>query len=135
MQELKSKAQIVAIQTTNAPKAIGSYSQAIKVTNAQEILFIFRQIPINPETNELISDPAEATKQCLKNLSAILNEANMNFTNVVETTIFLKDIADFPIVNSTYESFFQEPYPARATIQAGSLPKNATIEIKMIAVK
>jgi len=128
-------AQLVPIQVNNAPKAIGPYSQAIKVSNAQEMLFISGQLPIVPETGALVTDPAEATKQCMKNLAAILQQAGMDFSNVVETIILLKNIADFPVVNAAYASFLQEPYPARATFQAGALPKDAVVEIKMTAVK
>lgn len=123
------------IQTKNAPKAIGPYSQALKVTNASEILFISGQLPIVNETGLLLSDPAEATKQCLKNISAILKEADMDFKNVVDVTILLKNIHDFPVINEAYTLFLKEPFPARATFQAGALPKDAVVEIKMIAVK
>lgn len=128
-------AQFFALATSNAPKAIGPYSQAIKVNNAQEVLYISGQLPINPETDDLESDPAKATEQCMKNLRAILKEAGMDFNNVVETIILLKDINDFAAVNTAYAAFLQEPYPARATFQAGALPKGAVVEIKMTAVK
>jgi len=131
----KTIKQVIKVQTKNAPKASGPYSQAIKIINAHEMLFIAGQLPIVPETGLLLTEAAEATKQCMRNLSAILKEAHMDFKNVVEATILLKNIADFPIVNETYESFLQEPYPARMTFQAGALPKDALIEIKMIAVK
>jgi 2-iminobutanoate/2-iminopropanoate deaminase len=128
-------AHITPIHTHNAPQALGPYSQAIKVTGAHETLFISGQLPIVPETGELISEPAAATEQCMKNLAAILAAADMNFSNVVETTILLKNIADFAVVNEMYASFLQEPYPARITFQAGALPKDASVEIKMTAVK
>ena len=127
--------QIIRVQTKNAPEASGPYSQAIKVIDAHEILFISGQLPIIPETGVLVTEPPEATKQCLRNLAAILKEAGMDFRNVVETIILLKNIADFPVVNEAYKSFLQEPYPARATFQAGALPKDATVEIKMTAVR
>jgi len=133
--ETKNMAHITAIQVKNSPKALGPYSQAIKVTQAQEMLFISGQLPIVPKTGELVTEPTEATKQCMQNLAAILNEAGMDFSNVVETIILLKDIADFPVVNTAYASFLSEPYPARATFQAGALPKDAVVEIKMTAVK
>jgi len=128
-------AHITAVKAKNSPKALGPYSQAIKVSHAQEMLFISGQIPIVPETGILVTDPAEATRQCMRNLAAILEEAGMDFSNVVETIILLKNIADFAIVNEAYAAFLQEPYPARATFQAGALPKDAVIEIKMTAVK
>ncbi|MCL4380100.1 Rid family detoxifying hydrolase [Candidatus Dependentiae bacterium] len=128
-------ADIIPVHVDNAPKAIGPYSQAINVSNVQEMLFISGQLPIIPETGEMIADPAAATKQCMKNLAAILQGAGMHFSNVVETIILLKNIADFPVVNAAYASFLQEPYPVRATFQAGALPNDAVIEIKMTAVR
>ena len=132
---IKNAAQTIAIQTHNAPQAIGPYSQAIKVINGQEVLFISGQLPIIPETGELISEPTEATKQCMYNIDAILKEAGMDFSHVVETTILLANIADFPAVNNAYASFLKEPYPARVTFQVGALPKNASVEIKMTAIR
>jgi 2-iminobutanoate/2-iminopropanoate deaminase len=126
---------IKPIQSFNAPQAIGPYSQAIKVSHVKETLFISGQLPINPQTGELLADPAQATEQCMKNLAAILEEAEMDFSNVVETTILLKSMDDFSVVNNVYASFLQQPYPARLTFQAAELPKGACIEIKMIAVK
>ena len=119
------------ISTPNAPLAIGSYSQAVL---ANGILYISGQIPINPKTNEVISGIAEETHQVMKNLQAILSEAEMNFSHVVKTSIFLKNIEDFSIVNEIYASYFSiEKYPARETIQVANLPKNVNIEISMIA--
>lgn len=128
-------AHITPIETQNAPQAFGPYSQALKVTQQQEMLFISGQLPLVPATGELISDVAQATAQCMHNLAAILEAADMNFGNVVDTTILLKNIADFAVVNGVYASFLHEPYPARVTFQAGALPKDAVVEIKMIAVK
>ena len=119
------------ISTPNAPLAIGSYSQAVL---ANGILYISGQIPINPETNEVISGIAEETHQVMKNLKAILSEAKMNFSHVVKTSIFLKNMEDFSIVNEIYDSYFSiEKHPARETIQVANLPKNVNIEISMIA--
>lgn len=133
--ETESMAQIKALSTNNAPKAIGPFSQAISVKNPQEIVYISGQLPLVPETGELVSDPTQATNQCMKNIAAILSTANMSFDNVVETMILLKDIKDFKQVNEAYASFLKEPYPARATFQAGALPLGAVIEIKMTAVR
>lgn len=127
--------QITPIHTDKAPQAFGPYSQALKVSLGQELLFISGQLPLVPETGALVTDPAQATKQCMHNLSAILQAAEMNFSNVVETTILLKNINDFAVVNEVYASFLQEPYPARVTFQAGALPKDAVVEIKMIAMR
>lgn len=128
-------AQLRAVQVKNAPKALGPYSQAIKTTDTKGILFISGQLPIVPETGVLVTEPAEATRQCMRNLAAILQEAGMDFSNVVETIILLKNMADFSCVNEAYASFLQEPYPARMTFQAGALPKDAVVEIKMTAVR
>lgn len=132
---MNSLAKIVAIQSPAAPKPIGPFSQAIKVSNAQEMLFISGQLPINPITNILENNPAQATEQIMNNIAAILKDAEMTFTNVVKTTILLADINDFAVINKVYESFLTAPYPARATFQVGALPRGARIEIEMIAVK
>ena len=119
------------ISTPNAPLAIDSYSQAVL---ANGILYISGQIPINPETNEVISGIAEETHQVMKNLKAILDDAKMNFSHVVKTNIFLKNMEDFTIVNEIYTSYLStEKYPARETIQVANLPKNVSVEISMIA--
>lgn len=119
------------ISSTNAPSAIGAYSQAV-LSNG--ILYISGQIPINPKTGEIISGIKEETQQIMENIQAILNEANMTFENVVKTSIFLKSMEDFPIVNKIYASFFKSgKYPARETLQVVALPKNVSIEISMIA--
>ena len=127
--------KIAAIQTSNAPAAIGPYSQAVKITHAQELLYISGQLPIDQQTGLLVTFPAEATKQCMHNISAILTQAEMTLSNIVDVTIFLTDLNDFSAVNSAYESFFTQPYPARATIQVAALPKGACVEIKATAVK
>ena len=127
-------AHITPIQTAKAPQALGPYSQAIKVTQPQEMLFISGQLPLVPETGELVTDVAQATAQCMRNLAAILHAAGMDFGNVVETTILLKNIDDFAVVNEVYASFLQQPDPARLTFQAAALPKDAVVEIKMTAV-
>lgn len=127
--------EIVAIQTKNAPQAIGPYSQAIKVKNVQETLYISGQLPLVPETGVLITDPAQAIKQCMMNIEAILKEADMDFANIVDVLILLTDMDDFSVINKVYESFFKKPYPARATFQVAALPKDACIEIKITAIK
>lgn len=127
--------KIQPIESAQAPEAIGPYSQAILVSNAKAMLFVSGQLPINPETNQLESDPVLGFQQCMKNISAILQAADMSLKNVVDTTILLKDINDFPAINKAYEAFFQKPYPARATFQAGALPKGAVVEVKVTAAK
>lgn len=118
------------ISSNNAPSAIGPYSQAIWVNGT---LYISGQIPINPNTGEVIFGIEEETHQVMKNIQAILSEAGMNFSNVVKSNIFLKNMEDFSIVNDIYSSYLEAPYPARETIQVVALPKNVNIEISMIA--
>jgi len=122
------------INTKNAPTPIGPYNQAIKTGN---ILFISGQVAMDPyNNNELVkSSINDETHQVMKNLSAILKEADMDFTNVVKTTIFLSDMSFFKEVNSIYGSYLKEgEEPARETIAVKTLPKEVNIEISMIAV-
>ncbi|ASQ30711.1 reactive intermediate/imine deaminase [Campylobacter avium LMG 24591] len=115
------------------PKAIGPYS-VYRVVNG--FLFASGQIPINPESGNIeSSDIKEQTKQSLKNIEAILKENNLSFADVVKTTVFLTDINDFASVNEVYAEFFKEPYPARSAIAVKDLPKNALVEIEIIAFK
>lgn len=120
------------INTLNAPQAIGPYSQAISF---DKILFISGQIPANPATGEIVSGGvAEETHQVMKNLKAILEEAGSHFSNAIKTSIFLKDMNDFAVVNEIYASYFEEGnYPARETVQVAKLPKDVNVEISMIA--
>ena len=120
------------IATENAPGAIGPYSQAVKTGN---MVFCSGQIPIDPATGEFVSDEvAEQTEQVLKNLSAVLAAAGTNLNNVVKTTVFLADMNDFTAMNEVYSKFFSENKPARATVQAARLPKDARVEIECIAI-
>jgi 2-iminobutanoate/2-iminopropanoate deaminase len=120
------------ISTENAPGAIGPYSQAVRAGN---FIFCSGQIPINPQTGEFVSeDVAEQTRQVLKNLSAVLEAAETNLNNVVKTTVFLADMNDFAAMNEVYAEFFSENKPARATVQAARLPRDARVEIECIAV-
>ena len=120
------------ISTENAPGAIGPYSQAVK---AGSFVFCSGQIPINPQTGEFVSeDVAEQTRQVLKNLSAVLEAAETNLNNVVKTTVFLADMNDFATMNEVYAEFFSENKPARATVQAARLPRDARVEIECVAV-
>ncbi|MGI8950230.1 MAG: RidA family protein [Chitinophagaceae bacterium] len=114
------------------PKPIGPYSHAVK---AGDFLFISGQVPINPQTNELVKDNIKAeTHQCMKNLQAILDEAKLTFEHVVKTTIFLSDMNLFSEMNEAYGSYFNGDYPARETIAVKTLPRNVNVEISMIAV-
>ena len=121
------------IATTNAPAAIGPYSQANQVNG---MLFISGQLPIDPATGKFVEGGvAEQTHQSLKNVKAILNEAGYDFCDVVKTTVFLSDIADFAAMNEVYGKRFAQDPPARAAFAVKTLPKEVLIEIEMIAVK
>ena len=120
------------ISTDKAPDAIGPYSQAVKTG---DMVFCSGQIPIDPATGEFVSgDVAEQTRQVLKNLSAVLEAAGTDLNNVVKTTVFLADMNDFTAMNEVYAEFFSENKPARATVQAARLPRDARVEIDCIAV-
>ena len=120
------------ISTENAPGAIGPYSQAVKAGN---FIFCSGQIPLDPKTGEFVSEEiAEQTRQVLKNLSAVLEAAETSLNNVVKTTVFLADMNDFSAMNEVYAEFFSENKPARATVQAARLPRDARVEIECIAV-
>jgi 2-iminobutanoate/2-iminopropanoate deaminase len=123
-----------AISTTDAPAAIGPYSQAIRVGDT---LFTSGQIPIDPATGNLVSGGiAEQTTRVLENLKAVLAAAGVSFTHVVKTTVFLKDMKDFAAMNEIYATYFS-PHgaipPARSTVQVAALPKDALVEIECIA--
>lgn len=120
------------IHTENAPKAIGPYSQAVKAGN---MLFISGQVPFVPETMEIVEGDVKAqTAQSLKNLKAILAEAGADFSNVVKTTVFIKDMNEFGAINEVYAEFFGENKPARACVEVARLPKDVKVEIELIAV-
>jgi 2-iminobutanoate/2-iminopropanoate deaminase len=122
-----------AIATTQAPSAIGPYSQAIHVGN---FVFASGQIPINPATGSLVEgDITVQTRQALNNVKAILTEAGLTMRNVVKTTVFMADMNDFAQMNAVYAEFFAEPYPARSAVAVKALPKGALVEIEVIAAK
>ena len=123
-----------AILTKKAPLPIGPYNQAIQFDS---LLFISGQIPLNPKNGKLISSGIkEETNKVMTNIQCILEEAKMNFDNVVKTTIFLKNMNDFVEVNTEYAKFFENYIPpARETVQVSQLPKNVNIEISCIAIK
>ena len=119
------------IHTENAPKAIGPYSQAIKAGN---MLFVSGQVPFVPETMEIVEGDVKAqTAQSLKNVQAILAEAGLDFSNVVKSTVFIKDMNEFAQINEVYAEFFGENKPARACVEVARLPKGALVEIEVIA--
>ncbi|WDF55199.1 RidA family protein [Mucilaginibacter sp. KACC 22063] len=120
------------INTSNAPAPIGPYSQAVVAGN---LLFVSGQIALDAKTGELVLDDITTeTKKVMENLKAILTEAGTDFTSIVKTTIFLKDMGNFATVNEVYGSYFTEKFPARETVQAAALPKNVNVEISVIAV-
>ena len=119
-----------AVATAQAPAAIGPYSQAIR---AGEWLFTAGQIPLDPATGEIVAGGvAEQAARVLENLGAVLREAGLGWEHVVKTTIFLTDLADFAAVNEAYARRFEQPYPARSTVQVAALPRAVLIEIEAI---
>jgi len=118
------------VHSDSAPQAIGPYSQAIK---AGSMVFLSGQIPLNPETMELVSgDVAAQTHQVFKNLIAVAEAAGGSLANAVKLTIYLTDLGDFAVVNEIMAGYFNEPYPARATIQVSALPKGSAVEIDAV---
>jgi 2-iminobutanoate/2-iminopropanoate deaminase len=121
------------LNTTNAPAAIGPYSQGVQCCS---MVFVSGQLPFVPATGELLDGAVgEMTMQCMKNIEAILAEAGCTLKDVVKTTIFLKDLNDFAEVNAAYATFFPENPPARACVQVAKLPRDAKVEIEAIACK
>ncbi len=120
-----------AFFTGKAPHPVGPYSQ---VVSAGGFLFLAGQIPLTSSGTMTEGDVATQARQVMENLKAVLEAAGAGMNHVVKTTIFLADLADFETVNKVYAEYFQEPYPARSTIQAGKLPKGARIEIDAIAL-
>jgi 2-iminobutanoate/2-iminopropanoate deaminase len=119
------------ISTTKAPAAIGPYSQALKVG---KFVFLSGQIPLDPATGVLVGDTAEEqAAQVFSNIREVLAAAGLSMKNVVKTTVFLTDLADFGKVNEIYASCFEEPYPARSCVEVSALPKGAKIECEVIA--
>lgn len=120
------------ISTTKAPAALGPYSQAVKVGN---LLYTSGQLAINSATGEFINDDIQkATAQALDNVKAILEEAGTSMEKVVKTLVFLKDMNDFAAMNEVYAKYFSVNPPARSCVQAGKLPKDALVEIEVIAI-
>ena len=122
------------INTSNAPKPIGPYNQAVI---SGDLMFISGQVAFDPNTDELVLDDIQSeTKQVMENLKSILEEADLSFKNVVKTTIFLSDMDDFQQVNEVYGSYFSnDQAPARETVEVSRLPKDVNVEISMIAQK
>lgn len=123
----------ISIESKKAPAAIGPYSQAVDTGNT---IYVSGQLPINAETGEFAgNDIVSQTKQSLDNVVAILNEANYKISDVVKTTVYLANISDFLAMNEVYESYFSLPFPARSAFEVACLPKDALVEIEVIAAK
>lgn len=122
----------VKIESCNAPKAIGPYSQAVLV---DDTLYVSGNIPVNPATGDVADGIVNQSKQVFENMKAVLNEAGMGFENVVKTTAFLTDLSNFTTFNEIYASYFVAPYPARSCVEVSKLPKNVLVEVECIAKK
>lgn len=119
------------IATNDAPKAVGPYSQAIALSN---LLFCAGQIPLDPVTGDLVgTDVTAQTERVCNNIAGVLRANGMTFANVVKSTVFLTDLANFAAMNAVYDKYFVEPFPARSTIQVAGLPRGAMVEIEVIA--
>ncbi len=121
---------ITAVSSAGAPKAVGPYSQALRVSG---LLFLAGQIPLDPAGVLVSGDITDQTRRVLDNIGAILASAGLSFSNVVRTTVFLADMNDLGAVNQAYGSYFSEPYPTRSTVQVARLPRDVRIEIDAIA--
>jgi 2-iminobutanoate/2-iminopropanoate deaminase len=120
-----------AVSSPDAPKAIGPYSPAIR---AGQLLFVSGQVPIDPATGQMIDgNIAAQTRRVFENIGALLTAGGRSFADVARTTVFLADMNDFAAMNEVYGQYFSEPYPARATVQVARLPKDARVEIDVIA--
>ena len=121
------------VTTKNAPAAIGPYTQAVILG---DFVFASGQIPLDPETMEIVGDDVKAqTDRVLRNLAAVLEEAGVSLSKVVKSTVYLADISDFQAMNEVYAQHFGDHRPARAALQAGALPKGALVEIEAIATR
>ena len=124
---------IQQIATEKAPNAIGPYSQAILI---KDFLYTSGQLPINPQTGDLVQgDVEDQIKQVLENLKHILEAAGSSLKLVVKTTLFIKEMNDFPKINKVYAEYFSEPYPARSCVEVARLPKDVLVEIEAVAIK
>jgi endoribonuclease L-PSP, putative len=120
------------ISTTDAPAAVGPYSQAIRAGN---LVFCSGQIPLDPGSGKMVEgDITAQTRRVLQNIAAVLRAEGLSFENIVKTTIFLTDLGDFQTVNELYGSYFKSDPPARSTVQVPALPKGANVEIEVVAV-
>lgn len=121
------------VNTKKAPSAIGPYSQGV---NIGDLVFFSGQIPLNPETGEMVENDIKVqTKQSLENVKALLADQGLDFSNVVKTTVFLDNMDDFAAMNEVYAEYFFAPYPARSAVAVDKLPKGALVEVEVIAYK
>ena len=119
------------ILTANAPAPIGPYSQAVSIG---DLVFLSGQIPLDPATGNLVDDEIEAaTERVLENIRAVLGTVGLGFSQIVKTTVFMRDLSLFPRMNAVYATYFPENPPARSTVQAAALPKGVSVEIEVIA--
>jgi 2-iminobutanoate/2-iminopropanoate deaminase len=122
------------VNTEKAPKAIGPYSQAVKVSNSNELLFVSGQLPIDPKTSKMVENNiVSQTEMCLKNIEEILKEENLNLNNIIKAEVYLSDMNNFSKFNETYERILNGHKPARVTVEVARLPKDSLIEISVIA--
>lgn len=120
------------VSTTEAPAAVGPYSQAVRVG---QFVFTAGQIPLDPKSGQIVSDDiADQTRQVLNNLTAVLKSENLTFDHIVKTTVFMTDLGQFQTMNEIYASYFTNQPPARSTVQVSALPKGSRVEIEVIAV-
>jgi 2-iminobutanoate/2-iminopropanoate deaminase len=119
------------IKPAKSPAAVGPYNHAVRIG---ELLFTAGQIPLDPATGNLVAGDIKAqTERVLQNLKAILDDQNLNFANVVKSTVFMTNLGDFAAMNEVYAKYFTENFPARSTIQVSALPKGANVEIEVVA--
>ena len=118
------------IETNLAPKAVGTYSQGVHYNG---VYYFSGMLGLNPETMELATDFQGQLDQIMKNIAGLLSSQNLNKENIIKTTIFLTDLKNFQMVNNAYEKFFKMPYPARSCVEVSALPKEALVEIEVIA--
>lgn len=119
------------VSTDKAPAAIGPYSQAVVINN---MIYTSGQLPINPSTGDMSADIISQTKQSLENVKAILTAEGLEMSKVIKTTVYLSDMNNFVAMNAIYQEYFAEPFPARSAVEVARLPKDALVEIEVIAV-
>ena len=120
------------IVTEKAPAAIGPYSQGI---TSGQLVFTSGQIPVDPKTGKVPPLVQQQTEQAIENLAAVLEAAGCGLENIVKTTVFIRDMSDFGVINEVYEKYFREPYPARSCVEVSRLPRNVMLEIEAVAVR